>query len=361
MQKPEIQAVVRGMVAEAQEKESNAESKAAPAPKAAPKTVEGPYKDNAGAYKKDDLVEYHSNAHQSWLPAVVINVEPAGGILLDLKPNTWIPKEQQATAVRPRVGGVVGSAPPRACASPMRQRSPSAGSAGTPRGSPQLGGGRPASRDGRPGSRGASPMHRSPSGNIGQPLSARGAAGSYRVGDLCEFWSNSHSDWLPAHVIKADGTGGIVIDLKPNTWISKDEQTLKIRPRRSGAVQRPSSANRRPSPSSANRLPQVGNSPQLPRPPMQRTPSWGNSDNRAPSPAGWREGLRAPSPSGRAREMTPLRAPSPSGRALTPGRAPSPSGRVLYSPRGYGAQNPSRPPRVSASPLRAGGAAIAGM
>merc|ERR1719181_1076385 len=51
LQKPEIQAVVRSMVAEAQEKEANTESK--PPPQAAPKAVEGPYKDKAGKYKKD--------------------------------------------------------------------------------------------------------------------------------------------------------------------------------------------------------------------------------------------------------------------------------------------------------------------
>lgn len=358
LQKPEIQAVVRGMVAEAQEKEGNPEAKAAPAPKEAPAAAGGKHAASAGNYKKDDLVEYLSTAHQAWLPAVVISVDADGRILLDLKPNTWISTEQQASVVRPRIGGAVGSVPPRACASPLRGRSPSVG---TPRCGPSAGcdrpgapNARPGSRDGRPasgrpGSRGASPMHRSPSGNM---LSARGAAGSYRVGDLCEFWSNSHGDWLPAQVINTDPSGRITIDLKPNTWISKEEQTIKIRPRKVGAAPRPSSR-----PSSANRtpgLPQIGGSPQLPRPPLHRSPSWGSNDNRAPSPAGragtpqrWENGLRAASPSGR--PMTPSRAFSPGGsRVRTP------------TPRGYAGQGPARPPRVSQSPLRAGGAAIAG-
>merc|ERR1719161_910919 len=118
------------MVAEAQEKEGNPEAKAAPAPKEAPAAAGGKYAASAGNYKKDDLVEYLSTAHQNWLPAVVISVDSDGRILLDLKPNTWIPKEQQANVVRPRFGGAVGSAAPRVSASPMRGRSPSIG---TPR------------------------------------------------------------------------------------------------------------------------------------------------------------------------------------------------------------------------------------
>lgn len=280
--------------------------------------------------------------------------------MLDLKPNTWMTKEQQASSVRPRTGAV-SSVPARANASP--RRTPSVGSGNPRSASPR---GQPA----RPGSRGASPMNRSPS-----QLSARGAAGSYRVGELVEFWSNSHNDWLPATVTNSDAAGRILIDLKPNTWLAKDEQTVKIRPRKAaGSVDRPSSANRKP--------PMVA-SPQLPRPPLHRNPSWGN---------GIDAGYRAPSPGGGGRAMTPLRAPSPSGRAATPngfafggrapspssggramtplgGRAPSPSGRRANSrdppgmraasPGGY--MNPNRPPRVSASPLRGAGGHIAGL
>jgi NIMA (never in mitosis gene a)-related kinase len=384
LQRPEIQAIVKSMVEEAQEKEgvsleNGTAPKAAPeakapaegpsAPKAAPEvkaSLDGPYKQNAGNYKKDDLVEYLSSAHKSWLPAIVIDADADGRIRIDLKPNTWIEKGQQATHVRPREGAaraVLASAnraaspmnrgrapsPMNRAPSPMRQQSPS------PRNNQPWNGnfGRPSSRDGLPGSRGASPMHRSPSGNVGQPLSARSSAGNYKVGDLVEFWSNSHNDWLPAQILNSDATGRIVIDLKPNTWITKDEQGQKVRPRRSAGNDRPSSANRRP---------QVGGSPQLPRPPLHRSPSWGVGDYRAPSPAG-RAGtpLRAPSPSGRA--GTPLRAPSPSSRPMTPsrlgtpGRAASPSPKAGYVPGSY--QNP-RPPRVSQSPLRAGAAAILG-
>eukprot|EP00971_Amphidinium_carterae_P063668 1259919-Amphidinium_carterae.1 len=41
-------------------------------------------------------------------------------------------------------------------------------------------------------------------------------------------------DWLPAVVLKVDGDGGLVMDLKPNTWITKEQQATSIRPRRTG-------------------------------------------------------------------------------------------------------------------------------
>lgn len=371
LQRPEIQAVVRGMVSEAQDKEAEEAKRNAPAaekPAAAaaaePQASQGPYSDTAGNFKKNDLVEFWSNSHQSWLPAMVINIDSADGrIVLDLKPNTWMTKDQQAKSVRPRTGGAVGSVPPRAIASPMR-RSPSVG---TPRrsaspsagGRPGSRGGRPASpminAGGRPGSRGASP-------SVEKPMSARGAAGNYRIGDKIEFWSNSHSDWLPATVTNIDASGRILIDLKPNTWITKDEQTVKIRPCKAVAIDRPGSANRRPPVG-------MGASPQLQRPPLHRTPSWGNDGPgiRAASPAGGRQmtPLRAASPSG-ARAMTPGGRPaSPGGRALTPGGRPmTPSqmrgrgseGRAA-SPGGY--INPNRPPR-GASPFRNVGGNIMG-
>lgn len=333
------------MMEEAKEKDSVGEPNP-PAP--APAKVEVASSNSSITYKKDDKVEFWSNSHKCWLPAVVINTDMDGKILIDLKPNTWITKEQQAQNVKPRIGGVNASEPrqPRVSASPSRGRSPSPASY-TPKyqRSPSqrsIGGERPGSREARPGSRGASPMvRRSPSGNVGQPLSARGAAGSYKIGDLCEYWSTSHGDWLPATIINTDAVGQIIIDLKPNTWIPMAEQTTKIRPRRSvvpSVQHRPSSGG-------------LGSSPQLPRPPIHRSPSWG-----AGSPS-----HRAPSPS---RAMTPLgaRGSSPSGRAGTPSRrdmTPRRASSREPSPHGHGVL-PRIPPRISQSPLRVGGSLIAG-
>merc|ERR1712048_312162 len=191
---------------------------------------------------------------------------------IDLKPNTWIAKEEQATKVRPRaaeaapppanpvpaprapsparglrkspsVGAGVGSQTPSSARgpSPMARNSPRGNygqRAASPmiRRSPSVG-----SNDGNAPSRaGASPMqNRSPSVNRGRPNSARGRSpsvgakptwGAYKVGDPVEYHSSSHKDWLPASIIKVDANGRIIIDLKPNTWITKEEQVGKIRP-----------------------------------------------------------------------------------------------------------------------------------
>ncbi|CAE8701727.1 unnamed protein product [Polarella glacialis] len=57
------------------------------------------------------------------------------------------------------------------------------------------------------------------------------SAGSYKIHDLVGYFSESHSDWLPATITKVDGEGCVVIDLKPNTHISQEDQSHKVRPR----------------------------------------------------------------------------------------------------------------------------------
>lgn len=54
----------------------------------------------------------------------------------------------------------------------------------------------------------------------------------YKLGDMVEYHSSTHNDWLPATVLKDDEKGRIVIDLKPNTWMSSEEQAVKIRSRK---------------------------------------------------------------------------------------------------------------------------------
>jgi len=296
----------------------------------------GPYHSFAGTYSRNDLVEYNSSAHKSWLPATVINVDGEGGIIIDLKPNTWIHRSEQALKVRPRsnraeaaVVGAVG----RQCSTPMRQRSPSVQRPPSQRASPMHS---PFMREAPP-SRGAAPMiRRSPSmGAADRPGSRAGGGGAapvwgmYKKSDLVEFYSNSHKDWLPATIINVDYEGRITIDLKPNTWISRDEQSTRVRPRKSAA-----GLNSRPGSRCAS--------------PMMRSPSAGGFDR----------GLRGNTPS---RQPSPRRVPSRG----PPSRAESP--RAGYG--GAGAGTPRiRPPglrpgisRVSDSPLRAGGRNIAGI
>mmetsp|Transcript_27387 Transcript_27387/g.63800 ORF Transcript_27387/g.63800 Transcript_27387/m.63800 type:complete len:475 (+) Transcript_27387:60-1484(+) len=83
------------------------------------------------------------------------------------------------------------------------------------------------------------------------------AAGNYRKGDLIEYHSSTHREWLPAQVIDADQEGRIVIDLKPGTWIARGTQATSVRPRRTspGPGERPAPL---PPPPHRQRSPSVG-------------------------------------------------------------------------------------------------------
>lgn len=145
LQRPRIQDVVRQMLDEAQAAQeeqrgsSGASEELRPTPSEPPLVPvhhsAGPYCDGAGSYRRGDLVEYHSMTHKDWLPATVVNVDLERKIIIDLKPNTWISREQQAVQVRPRARRVANDQPgcaPQAgaCGTPLRQRSPSIGSLG---------------------------------------------------------------------------------------------------------------------------------------------------------------------------------------------------------------------------------------
>lgn len=70
-----------------------------------------------------------------------------------------------------------------------------------------------------------------------------GSAGRYKKDDLVEYYSETHQEWLPAQVTDVDHSGRIMINLKPNAWISLEVQAGKVRPRKTenGAPGRPSS------------------------------------------------------------------------------------------------------------------------
>jgi NIMA (never in mitosis gene a)-related kinase len=158
LQRPRIQAIVRQMLEEAQAAAPPQQPMAPAAPPAAPAAaaaavlsptedaaaaaapieVAGPYADAAGKYKIGDLVEYNSRSHKEWLPATIVDVDIKGDIVIDLKPNTRIGREEQARLVRPRRPSMANDMPrsrivPRAAAySPVRQRTPSVGRAPSP-------------------------------------------------------------------------------------------------------------------------------------------------------------------------------------------------------------------------------------
>lgn len=121
-------------------------------------------------YRKNDLVEYYSKTHKEWLPAKIINVDEEGRIVIDLKPNTWIPLGDQAKSVRPRRAPAQPAAPVSVQpaqrergASPMRRENGCGSRVNTPgsrAGTPQRGVTPVANAPqyhGGPGSRAASP------------------------------------------------------------------------------------------------------------------------------------------------------------------------------------------------------------
>lgn len=206
---------------------------------------------------------------------------------------------------------------------PVASRSPSRGF--MPPGSPQVplsgrGGGGAGSRA---GSRCASPAaaQRSPSVGCMDGISI----GFYRKGDLIEYNSTSHKEWLPATVVNTDSEGRITIDLKPATWISREEQATKVRPRRRSGIEPPSSR---------------GASPLI----MRRSPSY---NSRAGTPS------RAASPRVRAASYDP-----PLCRAESPFRAAAGIGTPRLP---HAHLPPGLPAGPKDSPLRRGGASILGV
>jgi len=364
--KPKLQEIMKKMLDEAQEQAQVADEPSGRQPEPEPNASgpRGGVSEGPMSYRTGDLVEYFSVSHGDWLPATVLRTDGEGRIIIDLKPNTWLSKEDQASKVRRRRDSPASRAgspmrtpsvagPDRngfrggAFRSPQIGRSPSSGGvgglrqgsrpgsrAGSPglRRSPALAAGAIAgigSRPGsgissRPGSRGASPSNRAPS--------PRNGDASYRKGDLVDYWSISHGEWLPATVVNTDTEGRVVIDLKPNTWLTKEDQASKMRRRMVGT-------------------PGLVEGGQI-----RRTPSADHfgAPYRAPSPR------HIPSPG---RAMSPHRAPSPSWRGFAdpPIRAPSPRRREPTPRRSVPGMPPAGGPHMGDSPLlRAGGKNIAG-
>mmetsp|Transcript_129760 Transcript_129760/g.361487 ORF Transcript_129760/g.361487 Transcript_129760/m.361487 type:complete len:473 (+) Transcript_129760:58-1476(+) len=93
LSRPQIQCIVQQFFEEAKAIASQGQ---------APEPAASSAGDATGTYKKGDLVEYYSNSHKSWLPAIISSVDGQGSVAVDLKPNSWIPPEQQAQQLRPR-------------------------------------------------------------------------------------------------------------------------------------------------------------------------------------------------------------------------------------------------------------------
>merc|ERR1712232_820720 len=65
---------------------------------------------------------------------------------------------------------------------------------------------------------------------ISRDVQAEKIRPGYLESDFVKYYSAEHDRWLLVKVIQTDGTGSIKIDFKPDTWISRDEQAEIIRP-----------------------------------------------------------------------------------------------------------------------------------
>merc|ERR1719456_2098751 len=85
------------------------------------------------------------------------------------------------------------------------------------------------------------------------------SAGTYSKRDKVEYYSETHREWLPANITDVDSKGRILMDVKPNTWISIEVQSEKVRPRKPAEAPAEAKAAKRPSTAEARRKSVPGN------------------------------------------------------------------------------------------------------
>lgn len=181
----------------------------------------------------------------------------------------------------------------------------------------------------RPSSRGPAPP-RPPVEPRGAAGDYAGAAGSYANNDEVEYLSPTHGEWLPAIVTGVQADGRVMINLKPNSWLSLEVQAQKLRMRLPEAPVDPGGPRRPPSaPLGRPPVPAaVGTREASPAPRAQAGP--GSARGAAPPAAAARE--RTPNPGG--------------GRAPSRGRDPHPRERSAERfGSGQGYRRPSASPR----------------
>jgi len=61
------------------------------------------------------------------------------------------------------------------------------------------------------------------------------AAGTYVKNQAVEYYSPTHKEWLPASVTGVDADGRIMLNVKPNVWLSLELQSERVRPRQTEA------------------------------------------------------------------------------------------------------------------------------
>jgi len=110
LSRPDVQRIVQGFFQEAKQKAAQDAAGGEAASQQGTARGEGPL-------QVGDLMEYYSNTHKTWIPAVIIAVDGAR-ITIDVKPNTWMSPEQQSQSLRWR--GQQSRLPAPAAAAPSQ-------------------------------------------------------------------------------------------------------------------------------------------------------------------------------------------------------------------------------------------------
>jgi len=141
-----------------------------------------------GSYAVGQEVEFWSTSSAQWIKCKVTQADPTGSVMVEVKPNVWISMEEQSQRMRiPAVAAV-----------PAMTLIP-----------PQL--------DGR-------------ASEENDPVPEYLA-----VGQQVEYWSTSQNKWVTCRVTHVETEGGVQVDVKPGTWIFKEDQPGRIRAPQSGA------------------------------------------------------------------------------------------------------------------------------
>jgi len=148
-------------------------------------------------------------------------------------------------------------------------------------------------------------------------------AGKYTKGELVEYYSETHGEWLPATVTAANDDGRVQLNVKPGVWISLEIQGAKVRPRQSAQAATPASGKPPPGGGSpAHRAPEkregaLQRQASRDGPALPRGGGPGSSPARGPSAD---RASRGRTPQGRAASPAGPAAGMPSARGNSRGR-----------------------------------------
>lgn len=160
----------------------------------------------------------------------------------------------------------------------------------------------PRSRDASPAQQ-AVPVIKAPPPRKGDHANT---AGTFKKGDVVEYYSATHGEWLTSKVTAVKASGEIQIDLKPNAWISVDVQAEKVRPCTSKTDASPAKPPQKPPvPKAHEALKLPPKVPVSQQGAVDRRDEPGHADCRDPSP---HHNLRDPSPNRNLRDPSPQNA-----------------------------------------------------